>query len=656
LPSNTSTVYRFSSLFKSDPYRDFFRVLADSLSESVILISGDGRRILASNHAFTLLSGFSRSELEGLRFSNLLTADDSERTLGQILLAWDNPESTLEDISLRNRQGSIELIDIAIRPIGPLGSAILLMCVPSQMRKYTQARENARQEQLKTILTLSTLLVGEQDDPLNEILEISKPIISATTMGLYQLSAFHPDYERLGPLPPDFPQTLPTSAIEPLTSITLWSLGHRTEHELQKAAKVAGLTALRTAPLGSAEVWIGVLVAGWRDPNEMPDEAEKWMQFIANLCHNLILQRIQKDRLEDLKEFSYQLQSEMGSQFSAVTDALLVLDKDLEIVRANLAAANMLGYPPHELEGLAIQDVLVGAEDIHAVFLDALGHQCETEQSHLTIHHREGAPFPVDMRVVPFSQGENLRLLVVLQDRSEQQAIEDQTEMLAQRALLGEVTAILAHEVRNPINNISTGVQLVASRLGQEHPQYESLQKLRQECDRLNQLLTDVLFFARPLELKMEPIALEQLMQRILYRWTPRFRQSNITCLTEFSPDTPQATVDPRTFEQVILNLISNALQAMPDGGTISIKLNLVSVTRGEMIELTIADTGSGIPKEIIDRIFDPFFTTKRDGTGLGLAISRRILSAHKGTITVESFPDAGTVFTIRVPIGKPSI
>ncbi|OGO18842.1 MAG: hypothetical protein A2Z14_15155 [Chloroflexi bacterium RBG_16_48_8] len=656
MPSNTSTVYRFSSLFKPDPYRDFFRVLADSLSESVIVIAGDGRRILASNHAFTLLSGFSRTELEELHFLNLLAVEEGERTLGQILLAWDNPESILEDVPLRTRQGSIELIDISLRPIGPLGSAILLMCAPSQKRKYTQARENARQEQLKTILTLSALLVGEHDDPLNEILEISKPIISATTMGLYQVSAFHPDYERVGPLPPDFPKTLPTSAIEPLMSLTIWSLGHRTEHALQKAAKAAGLTALRTAPLGSAEVWIGVLVAGWRDPNEMPEEAEEWMQFIANLCHNLILQRIQKDRLEDLKEFSYQLQSEMGSQFSAVADALLVLDEDLDIVRANLAAANMLGYPSSELEGLAIQDVLVGVKDINAAFLDALGHQCETEQPHLTIHHRDGTPFPADMRVVPFSQGSTMRLLVVLQNRSEQQAIEDQTEMLAQRALLGEVTAILAHEVRNPINNISTGVQLVASRLGQEHAQYESLQKLRQECDRLNQLLSDVLFFARPLELKMEPIALEQLMQRILNRWSPRFRQSNVTCLTEYSPAIPQASVDPRTFEQVILNLISNALQAMPDGGTISVKLNPVSTTQGDMIELTIADTGSGIPKEMIDRIFDPFFTTKKDGTGLGLAISRRILSAHKGTISVESFADAGTVFTIRVPIVKPSI
>ena len=651
MPSNSSAVDRLSSLFKPDPFKDFFRVLADSLSDSVVVISGDGRQILTSNHAFTVLSGFSRSELENIRLSRLLIGEEGAKALGGVLLAWDTPEQVLKDVPLRTRQGPIVPIDLVARPIGPLGSAVLLVCNPSQNRIRQIERDQVREKQLDIIVSLSRALVDDSEDPLTEILETSKPLLSATNLGLYQVHPFSPDYKRVGPLPEDFPPTLPTSAIEPMMPVTIWSLGHRTEHELQKAAKASGLTAFRTAPLGTSEAWIGVLVAGWRDPGEMPEEAEHWMHFIANLCYTMILQQTQRDRMEDLQAYSQQLQSEMGSQFSAVADALLVLDQGLNIIRANTAAAKLLGYQSQELEGLSIQDVLVGVKDINATFLDALGHQCEAELPRLTIHHRDGTPFPVHLRAVPFTQGTTTRLLVVLQDLSEQQAIEDQTEMLAQRALLGEVTAILAHEVRNPINNISTGVQLVASRLGEDHAQHDSLQRLRQECDRLNQLLSDVLFFARPLELKMEPVKLDEMIGRILHRWTPRFRQSEIKCVTEFVPDLLEASVDPRTFEQVILNLISNALQAMPDGGTISVKLDQVSTTQGEMIELSIADTGSGIPTAIIDRIFDPFFTTKKEGTGLGLAISRRILTAHKGTISVESFPDAGTVFTLRVPV-----
>jgi len=149
----------------------------------------------------------------------------------------------------------------------------------------------------------------------------------------------------------------------------------------------------------------------------------------------------------------------------------------------------------------------------------------------------------------------------------------------------------------------------------------------------------------------MEPLDLAYVMERFLARWSPRFNQSNINCHTNFAPDLPLASTDPRTFEQVILNLITNALQAMPDGGTISVSLAETTTNQGQMVELKIADTGPGIPANIRERIFDPFFTTKKEGTGLGLAISRRILTAHKGTIAVESYPDAGTVFTIQVPV-----
>jgi signal transduction histidine kinase len=220
---------------------------------------------------------------------------------------------------------------------------------------------------------------------------------------------------------------------------------------------------------------------------------------------------------------------------------------------------------------------------------------------------------------------------------------------------LGEVMAIFAHEVRNPINNISTGVQLVAKRLGKESPLYESLQRVYKECSRLDQLMKDVLFFSRPLELRIQPLMLSELMDRILARWKPRFSQAGITCHTAYNSKTPLALADSRTLEQVIVNLITNAMEAMPEGGTISVNIEPIIVHSGDMVELKIADTGPGIPPDVVNRIFDPFFTTKKDGTGLGLAISRRILVAHQGTIHVESFADAGTVFSLSLPTASPS-
>jgi PAS domain S-box-containing protein len=322
----------------------------------------------------------------------------------------------------------------------------------------------------------------------------------------------------------------------------------------------------------------------------------------------------------------------------------------LHVVHANPRAAEMLGYREEELHGAPIQDILVGPEDFLATLLDASGHEREAERSRLTLHRRDGTPFPVHLRVRPLPAGAASRLLLVLSDMSERQAIENQTEILAQRALLGEVSAIFAHEVRNPINNISTGIQYVAGRLGKDHPLADSLERVRRECLRLDQLMTDVLFFARPLELRMEPIDLADMLGRLLARWQPRLQQARVAVHTAFDPATPRCEADPRTLEQVIVNIITNAVQAMGEGGTLSLTLAPAQGPQGRVVELRLADTGPGIPPEVLDRIFDPFFTTKKDGTGLGLAISRRILAAHKGGIQVESYADAGTVFTIRLP------
>jgi signal transduction histidine kinase len=284
--------------------------------------------------------------------------------------------------------------------------------------------------------------------------------------------------------------------------------------------------------------------------------------------------------------------------------------------------------------------------------LDVLGHQRPADRAHVTLHRRDGTPFPVNVRAVPQEDAAPTRVVLVLSDQSEQKAIEDQTETLAQRALLGEVAAIFAHEVRNPINNISTGLQLVASRLGSEHPQYESLERVRSECSRLDQLMEDVLFFARPLELKFTALDLTEFLDRILARWEPRFAQAKVRTQRNYAPHLPPVLADERTLEQVIVNLMTNAIQAMPEGGTLSIS---ISPKDPKGVEMKFADTGPGIQQAQLERVFDPFFTTKKSGTGLGLAISRRILNAHQGNITVESFPDAGTVFTLHLPIAQPS-
>jgi two-component system sensor histidine kinase AtoS len=639
-----------SRLLKPDPSRELFRVLADTLDEAVFVFSGDGSKLQAANHAFLLLTGYARSDLDLLVPESLFPGETGTRAWKQLTDPAGPGEHSLREVPIQRHDGAVYLIDVHARAVGTPRQAILVTAVPTLSRIQMEDQERAEHERVATIDHMARLLGAGVQQALPDLLGAASALLCASAIGVYRISPGGPVYIEQGTLPDEFPSTLPGDSVEPYRSLLNWSRGQRPDNLLQKAARAAGLSALQTAPLGDSPAWIGILVAGWRTVEDMPEDAQELMSLAANMCHAGLVMNTRIGMLADLDSNTSLLNAELDDFVDAVSDAVLALDAELHVVRANRAAADMLGYRKGELEGLPIQDVLVGPEDSLATLLDALGHERKAERPRLVVHRRDGVPIPVSLRAIPASPNTRQRLVVVLSDQSERQAIEDQTEMLAQRALLGEVTAIFAHEVRNPINNISTGVQLVASRLGAEHPSYEALERIRKECTRLDQLMSDVLFFARPLEVKIEALDLADLMTRLLTRWQPRFNQAKVECHTTFDPRTPLAAVDARTFEQVVVNLITNALQAMTSGGMLSVTLSPTEANAVKAVELKIADTGPGIPQAVIDRIFDPFFTTKKDGTGLGLAISRRILAAHKGGIQVESYAGAGTVFTIRVP------
>lgn len=638
-------------LFGGDQQEDLFRALADRLDQAVLLLSSDGNRILACNHALPLLTGYTRAELEGLRPADLLQGEPGARALATIIEATPGDATHAQEVPLHTREERTLLVDLEAAPVGGEDSPLLVLASPSEQRQDQEREETSRQASMEGLASVARSMLGASLSSLPQALEAARDYLGAQILALYRLSASKPNYVLDGQLPTTFPDSLSPDQLKGRTRSESWRRGVRPVHALHKAARAAGFAALHSALVGSESAWVGLLVAGWERPEEVPRDIAEKMSVLASLCHGSVQMSLQQASSAEMGVQLKGLLAEAKGQLNAVTDAVLGLDSDLEIVRVNSAARSMLGFPKEEIEGLRVQDVLVGPEDITSTLLDALGHERTAERSNVVLHRRDGTPFPVRLRAVPMSKASPTRLLVVLSDQSERQAIEDQNELLAQRALLGEVSAIFAHEVRNPINNISTGIQLVASRLGEEHPLFGSLDRVRKECSRLDQLMSDVLFFTRRLELKMEELDLGLLLQRMLARWKPRLGQAGVKSHITLEAGTPQVLADPRTLEQVFVNLITNALQAMDEGGTLSLTLAPAQTPHGAMAEVRIADTGPGIPQEKVERIFDPFFTTKKDGTGLGLAISRRIISAHKGSIQVESYPDAGTVFTVLLPV-----
>jgi signal transduction histidine kinase len=286
------------------------------------------------------------------------------------------------------------------------------------------------------------------------------------------------------------------------------------------------------------------------------------------------------------------------------------------------------------------------------MLINALDGLPTLKAENLHIYRRNGETFLAQVSVLPARIEDSIQgTILLIQDMSEKEQIQAQAQQLEQRALLGEVTAIFAHEVRNPINNISTGLQLMGYNLPNDDPNQEIIGRLQADCDRLGELMKSVLAFSRPTEYEMESVAIGPLLNRLLERQRSRNATPPIQTHMQIEPGTPDVRGNARALEQVFSNLITNAAQAMSDtGGSIAVKVRqVVAGEERRYIQIDVADNGPGIPKELQERIFQPFFTTKPNGTGLGLAITKRIITAHKGNIQVSSFP-GGTVFHVQLP------
>jgi signal transduction histidine kinase len=181
-----------------------------------------------------------------------------------------------------------------------------------------------------------------------------------------------------------------------------------------------------------------------------------------------------------------------------------------------------------------------------------------------------------------------------------------------------------------------------------QHEEYSHfIELIRGEVHRLNTIVEQFLSLARPLELKREPVQVPELLEELALFVRNDAQSSGVRISVEAAPDLPTASIDRNYVKQVLLNLMLNGIQAMPEGGTLTLE---AKAARGELL-LAVADSGTGIPEENLTKVFDPYFTTKADGSGLGLAIARRIVEVHGGAIGALSKPGGGTRFEISLPL-----
>lgn len=630
--------------------------LLERLPEAALLVETQNNRIIVSNTKSSELTQYPQEELKDLILADLFTDLDADTTW-----ATQNDDSEPEKLSLTTKNNTIVQVLANRFELSPQAKWDLIVFEPASLIEQRQADRQRRLELLESMNILSQALhETELKAALEVFLDAAQKVTGASTLSIYlqNLSSDYQDFEVLrfchhGPAG-NLPTELPALELANLRTPQFWTASQRVPTSLQRTARSAGLKYVASSPLGQANAMIGLIAIGG---NQSPpaDDILVRLQILAGAVTALVEGHTRRSNLaRDLDDLVWKNHIHQAIE-NVILDGVIVLNPDLTISRLNHASESILGYSNQEAQGHPVEDILIGTETLMPVLQAAQKGDQTIKQSNIRLYHRSGQAFLAQVNTAPTIVDKKLYgIIILIQDLTEQEQIQLQTQELERRALLGEVTAIFAHEVRNPINNISTGLQLMAYNLPDDDPNQDVIGRLQHDCERLSELMKSVLAYSRPTEYEMDDLELGSLIQRLVDRARPRMSNASVEPHLQFDNPLPPIRGNQRALEQVFTNLINNAIQAMREtGGTLAIKMyELKSPGQSPYIQVDVADSGPGIPKENLDRIFQPFFTTKSDGTGLGLAITKRIVTAHKGNIQVTSFP-GGTVFHVKLPISE---
>lgn len=638
-----------SSLRRNLPSIEEFEALLDYFPQAALLLDLQKDKVLLANARAAELTLFTRDELSQIELPTLLPGLFPREFPAHKNLTT---ESIPTPIITRNG-GQIDAL-VNLNWLGESSSWMLVTFEPAEITRLQMAERQRLAQRLQDLLgLLKALQIRDLSKAVQAVFQAGQRLTGASILALYLVDGETPGLKlrtRWGPAD-HLPERLLPSDVESFFFPNLWVSGKRVANSLLRTARTSQMSYLAHAPLGQPGAFTGLLVLADTSVSP-PVDALLLIQLLATTLttvfeYHALLKNLESELHQQRKEIQFSKATN-----DAIQEGVIVISPSLSIKELNPAAELILGYAGREVEGQPIENVLIGANNLTSALQDAKKGIPTHNLGNLHLHRRDGGAFPAHMRILPVLIADQLEgILIVLRDLSEHEQFQLRTQQLEQRALLGEVMAIFAHEVRNPINNISTGLQLMAYNLPKDDPQQELIERLDGDCNRLAHLMNSVLAFSRPAKSESEELDLGLFMHRLMERWRPRLARVNIKPNIQISPDVPKIMGDPRSLDQVFTNLISNAVQAMNEtGGMLAVNVRPV-LSQGDRphVEVSISDSGPGIPESNRDKIFEPFYTTKKDGTGLGLPITKRIITAHKGTIRVNSVP-GGTVFQVLLP------
>ncbi len=353
-------------------------------------------------------------------------------------------------------------------------------------------------------------------------------------------------------------------------------------------------------------------------------------------------------QLRGVHEIFSSMRENMNSVMAGLEDGLILFTRDARAVMVSPAAEKFLGAPASNFLGRRVTDIFPPEHPLYEGLRlegDAL-HEVASETDVETAEGKKRVG--VTVQVIQ-GEGEGMGALVTLRDLDSLESINTQLQVSERLAAVGRITAGVAHEVKNPLNSMRLWLENLKESLPPETDgaAQQAVHVLDAEIDRLDAVVKRFLDFSRPMDVRLEPTQLADLLKEVLEVARPELDLTNVHVAQLIPIGIPEVFVDRALLKQAILNLVLNAVEAMPTGGLLQLTLS----RRGEMAEITVGDTGKGIPLENRQKVFQLFFTTRPGGSGIGLASTFRIVQLHNGSIDFTSEVGRGTTFRIELPL-----
>jgi PAS domain S-box-containing protein len=374
-----------------------------------------------------------------------------------------------------------------------------------------------------------------------------------------------------------------------------------------------------------------------KPPEGEHDEYGLVSQKIANLGR----------QMRDTREIFSALKNNVDQIMSSLQDGLMLFTRDSRVVLVSAAVERFLGRSRGELLGRSVREIFSTDSALGALMLDAFRLHHNVEQGELEMSNGRRVQVSLDFI---HEKGTQIGALLTMRDAESARRIEDEIELSRRISASGRVTRGVAHEVKNPINAIVLHLQLLRNKMKELDPDTSRhVDIIDSEIHRLDRVVQILVDFTRPRDLRLEDTDLRLLLDEVSLLAAPDAAQHGVKVTRELPEHPIPVKVDIDFIKQAILNVVLNGVQAMPNGGT----LTIAAQCSGETVITEVRDQGTGIPGDVQEKIFELYFTTKKEGSGIGLAQTYQIMQWHYGSVDFESVEGKGTKFRLRLPLAE---